>query len=86
MKGFFLGMAVVVALLCLLSLYRGIKGPTVFDRMIGINVVGTKTVILLLLIGLIYGRIDLFVDISLVYAILNFVGVLAFTKYVEGGS
>ena len=83
MKGFFLAIAVIVAFLCLLSLYRGIRGPTVFDRLLGVNVVGTKTVILLLLIGIIYGRLELFVDISLVYAILNFVGILAFSKYVE---
>lgn len=83
MKGFFLAIAVIVAFLCLLSLYRGIRGPTVFDRLLGVNVVGTKTVILLLLIGIIYGRLELFVDISLVYAILNFVGILGFSKYVE---
>jgi len=83
MKEFFLAIAVIVAFLCLLSLYRGIRGPTVFDRLLGVNVVGTKTVILLLLIGIIYGRLELFVDISLVYAILNFVGILAFSKYVE---
>jgi len=83
MKGFFLAIAVIVAFLCLLSLYRGIRGPTVFDRLLGVNVVGTKTVILLLLIGIIYGRLELFVDISLVYAILNFVGILVFSKYVE---
>ena len=83
MKEFFLAIAVIVAFLCLLSLYRGIRGPTVFDRLLGVNVVGTKTVIFLLLIGIIYGRLELFVDISLVYAILNFVGILAFSKYVE---
>ena len=57
----------------LLSLYRGIFGPTVLDRMIGVNAIGTKTTVMLILIGLLYHRLDMFVDIALAYALLNFI-------------
>jgi multicomponent Na+:H+ antiporter subunit F len=65
----------------LFSLYRGIFGPTVLDRLVGANAIGSKTVVLLLLIGFIYGRVDMFVDIALAYALLNFVAVLAASRY-----
>ncbi len=50
-------------------------------RLIGVNAIGSKTVVLLLLIGILYGRIDMFVDIALAYAFLNFVAVLAASRY-----
>ena len=66
-----------------LSLYRALFGPTVLDRLIGANAIGSKTVVMLLLIGLIYGRVDMFVDISLAYALLNFIAVLAASRYFQ---
>ena len=66
-----------------LALYRAIRGPLVYDRVLAANVIGTKTVVILALIGMIYGRIDMFVDISLAYALLNFIGTLAAAKYLE---
>jgi multicomponent Na+:H+ antiporter subunit F len=71
----------ILGLLALVCLYRGVFGPTVIDRIIGVGAVGTKTLIILLLMGFIYRRIDMFVDISLVYAIINFIGVVIFSKY-----
>ena len=64
-----------------LSLYRGIAGPTVMDRLVGVNAIGSKTVAMLLLIGLIYQRLDMFVDIALAYAMLNFIAVIAAARY-----
>lgn len=64
-----------------LSLYRVLSGPTVFDRLMGVNAVGSKTVVLLLIIGLLYKRLDMFVDISLAYALLNFIAVVAASRY-----
>ncbi len=78
---FFLYMAVGLCLLMLLSMYRVLFGPTVLDRLIGVNAIGSKTVILLLLIGFLYERIDMFVDIALAYGFLNFVAVLAAARY-----
>ncbi len=81
MTSFFLYVSIYLCFLMFFSLYRAIFGPTVLDRLIGVNAIGSKTVILLLLIGLIYGRVDMFVDIALAYAFLNFVAVLAASRY-----
>jgi multicomponent Na+:H+ antiporter subunit F len=72
-----------LALLMTLSLYRGIFGPTVADRMIGVNAIGSKTTVVLILIGLMYHRLDMFVDIALAYAMLNFIAVLAASRYFQ---
>jgi multicomponent Na+:H+ antiporter subunit F len=66
-----------------LSLYRAVFGPTVLDRLIGVNAIGSKTTALLILIGLIYDRVDMFVDIALAYATLNFIAVLAASRYFQ---
>jgi multicomponent Na+:H+ antiporter subunit F len=66
-----------------ISLYRAIIGPTVLDRLIGANAIGSKTVALLILIGFIYERVDMFVDIALAYAMLNFIAVLAASRYFQ---
>jgi len=70
-----------LSLLMLLPLYRAVFGPTVLDRLVGVNAIGSKTTVLLLLIGLIYGRVDMFVDIALAYALLNYIAVLAAARY-----
>ena len=79
----FLYCSLFLSLLMLISLYRGVFGPTVLDRLIGANAIGSKTVVLLILIGLIYGRVDMFVDIALAYAMLNFIAVLAASRYFQ---
>ena len=84
MKSFFLNVDIFLCLLIFCCLYRVVKGPTVIDRMIAVSAIGTKTLILLILIGFIFGRVDMFVDISIVYALLNFLGTLAAAKYFEG--
>lgn len=83
MDQFFLGCSLYLGCLMILSLYRGIFGPTVLDRLIGVNAIGTKTTVLLILIGLLYGRVDMFVDIALAYALLNFIAVLASARYFQ---
>lgn len=83
MSQVFLYTGLYLCLLMLASLYRAVFGPTVLDRLVGVNAIGSKTVILLLLIGLIYGRLDMFVDISLAYALLNFIAVLAASRYFQ---
>jgi multicomponent Na+:H+ antiporter subunit F len=80
---FFLGCGLFLGGLMLLSLYRGIFGPTVLDRMIGVNAIGSKTTVLLVLIGLLYHRVDMFIDIALAYALLNFIAVLAAARYFQ---
>lgn len=81
MKSFFLVISLVIGFLVLLSLYRGAYGPTVLDRIMGIGVISTKVTVLLILIGVMYKRVDMFVDIALAYALLNFIATLAAAKY-----
>ena len=83
MDTIFMYCSLYLAFLMLLSLYRGIVGPTVLDRMICVNAIGSKTTVVLILIGLLYHRVDMFVDIALAYAMLNFVAVLAASRYFQ---
>ncbi|MDY6953505.1 MAG: monovalent cation/H+ antiporter complex subunit F [Thermodesulfobacteriota bacterium] len=83
MDNVFLYSGLYLAFLMLLSLYRPLFGPTVVDRMIGVNAIGSKTSVLLILIGLIFHRVDMFVDIALAYAMLNFLAVLAASRYFQ---
>jgi multicomponent Na+:H+ antiporter subunit F len=80
---FFLILGVGMCVLVLGCLYRATTGPGVLNRAVGISAIGTKTLILLLLMGVIYGRIEMFIDISMVYALLNFLGTLVLAKYLE---
>ncbi len=80
----FLAIGLLIALTILLSLYRAALGPGVFNRVTAVNVIGTKTIVLLVIIGYYFER-PLFFDISLLYAVLNFIGTLAFAKYLERG-
>jgi multicomponent Na+:H+ antiporter subunit F len=64
-----------------IPLYRVVQGPTVFDRMLGAGAIGTKTMVLILVIGLVFRRFDMFVDITLAYAVLNFIGTIAIAKF-----
>ena len=83
MDNIFLYSGLYLAFLMLVSLYRPVFGPTVVDRMIGVNAIGSKTAVFLILIGLIYHRVDMFVDIALAYAMLNFIAVLAASRYFQ---
>ena len=69
----------------LLALVRALKGPTVYDRVLAVNMFGTKTVLLLSVIGFLTGRPD-FLDLGLVYALINFIGTIAILKYVSTAS
>lgn len=81
MERFLFYSAIFLVLLMILSLYRAIKGPTPLDRLLGGNAIGSKTTVLIIFIGLIFQRVDMFVDIALSYAMLNFIAVLAASRY-----
>ncbi|MFB3071415.1 MAG: monovalent cation/H+ antiporter complex subunit F [Nitrospirales bacterium] len=83
MRETLLFVAFSIVILIVVYLYRVIQGPTVFDRVLGLNGISTKSIILLVLIGTIYERVDMFIDISTGYALLNLVGSLAVAKYLE---
>ena len=79
--------AAVIALLVtvVLALARAIRGPTVFDRLVATNTAGTVAVLLLSTIGFLVGRPD-FLDLAIVYGLLNVVGTIAVLKFFRYGS
>jgi multicomponent Na+:H+ antiporter subunit F len=76
-------LAVFVAFLMAVNFVIVVKGPTIYDRLLGIGAMATNAVLLLALIGFIYGRPDGYLDLAITYAILNFIGVVAVAKYQE---
>ncbi len=80
---FFLFVLIAITLLIGVYLYRVLRGPTVYDRVLGLNGISTKAIILLIVIGTVYGRVEMFVDIATGYALVNLVGSLAIAKYLE---
>ncbi len=81
---YFLKLAgIVLVLMMLLVLIRVIKGPTVIDRLVGVNVIGTKVTVLMVIMGLIFERVDMFVDIAIGYGLLNFITSIAAAKYYQ---
>jgi multicomponent Na+:H+ antiporter subunit F len=81
MSSIFLAVSSFIILLMIMTLIRVIGGPTVLDRIVGVNMIGAKTTVILLLIGLIYEDMSMFVDIALAYALLNFIATLGACKY-----
>jgi multicomponent Na+:H+ antiporter subunit F len=75
--------AVFIVVLMLMPLYRVVKGPTLFDRIIAAGLMGTNGVLVLAVVGFIYHRLDMFIDLAIAYALLNFVGTVAVGKYLE---
>ena len=73
----------ILSILILVYMYRVFQGPTVYDRILGLNGISTKAIILLTILGSLYERLEMFVDIALGYAVLNIVGGLAVGKYLE---
>ncbi len=65
-----------------LALWRAVRGPSLYDTIVGVNVFGTKTVLLIALITYITGHADL-IDVALVYALINFLAVVAILKLVR---
>jgi multicomponent Na+:H+ antiporter subunit F len=74
--------AVIVAILVTmaLALARALLGPTVYDRVLAVNMLGTKTVLLLAVVTFFMDRPD-FLDLALAYALINFIGVLAVLEF-----
>jgi len=73
-----LGIAMVMVMI------RAVLGPTIYDRVLALNSFGTKTVLLIAVLGFLMGRPE-FLDLALVYALINFIGTVAVLKYFEVG-
>jgi multicomponent Na+:H+ antiporter subunit F len=74
--------AATLAVFCamILALGRAFMGPTLYDRILAVNSIGTKTVLLIALLGFVMGRPE-FLDIAIVYALINFISVIAVLRY-----
>ncbi len=81
MDTYILYSAIVLSVFMVIPLYRSVVGPTVQDRIMGVSAIGSKTTVLLIMIGFIFDRVDMFIDIALAYALLNFIAVLAASRY-----
>jgi multicomponent Na+:H+ antiporter subunit F len=82
-SSFFLFVLVILTVLMVVYLYRVVRGPSVFDRVLGLNGISTKAIVLLVVIGTVFERVEMFVDISTGYALLNLVSALAVAKFLE---
>ncbi|MEM7050956.1 MAG: monovalent cation/H+ antiporter complex subunit F [Acidobacteriota bacterium] len=67
-----------------MALVRAALGPTVFDRILALNMFGTKTVLLIAVLSFASGRPD-FLDLAMVYALINFIGVVAVLRFARHG-
>jgi multicomponent Na+:H+ antiporter subunit F len=77
--------AMVALIVCMsMTMVRSILGPTVFDRILALNSFGTKTVLVIAVLGFLSGRPD-FLDLALVYALMNFIGTIAVMKFIRFG-
>lgn len=77
--------SVAILVTMILALIRAMLGPTVFDRVLALNMFGTKTVLLICVIGFLTGRTD-FLDLALLYSLMNFIGMVALLRFSEYGS
>ncbi len=80
---FFKATGIVLIFLMLLVFLRALKGPTVIDRLLSVNVIGTKAIILIIVAGLIFERVEMFVDIAIGYGLLNYIASIAASKYFQ---
>lgn len=83
MKEVFLVLALFIGALVAVNLFRVAAGPTLYDRLVAVNMIGTKSILLLVVTGFVFGRVEAFVDLAIVYALLSFVGVIAIGKFLE---
>jgi multicomponent Na+:H+ antiporter subunit F len=67
-----------------MALIRAYVGPTLYDRILAVNAFGTKTVLMIAVLGFLMGRPE-FLDIALVYALINFIGTIAVLKFFRYG-
>lgn len=76
----FIVITIAILVVLALALARALLGPTLHDRILAVNMVGTKTVLLICVMSVVAGRGDM-VDIALVYALINFIGIIAVLRF-----
>ena len=76
--------AITLVLVMLMAMIRAFAGPTFFDRVLAVNLFGTKTVLVIALLAFLNGRTD-YLDLALTYALINFIGTIAVLKLFQRG-
>jgi len=77
--------AVLLTAAAFLCLYRAVLGPSAADRVVAINVIGTKAVVIISLISFVFHQ-EFFLDVAMVYALISFVSTIGIAKYLEKGA
>ena len=85
MQILFTAMLVGTILMIGIMLIRVFKGPSVFDRLNGIFVIGIDVIMVILFVGFVDGRIDMYVDIAISYGLLGFLSTVMIAKFLGGG-
>ena len=83
-ESIFLGAAAFIMLCIILSSIRVIKGPTVPDRVVGLDTINTLVVVGMVLCGVAFKE-SIYIDVAIVYALLSFVTTILIARYLEGG-
>ena len=81
----YLVVSLAILVTMVLALVRALRGPSVYDRVLAVNMFGTKTVLLLAVIAYLLGRPD-FLDLALAYALINLVGILAVLEFFQNST
>lgn len=81
----FTAASIAILVTMALAIIRAFVGPTLYDRILAVNMFGTKTVLIIAVLGFLMGRPE-FLDIALVYALINFIAVIALLKYFKYGN
>ena len=76
--------SIAIHVAMMLALIRAMLGPTVFDRVLALNMMGTKTVLLICVVGFLTGRTD-FLDLALLYSLMNFIGMVTLLRFAQVG-
>lgn len=82
MTGIYTVVCIAILVVMAVALARAFSAPTVYDRILGVNMFGTKTVLFIAASGYLIGRPD-FLDIAIVYALINFIGMVAVLRFFE---
>ncbi len=82
--GAFTAAAVAVGVLLFPALYRAAAGPTTADRLVAVNVISTKVIVLIVVFAVLFDH-DVFIDIAFVYAMIGFIATIAITRFIERG-
>ena len=82
MNDVYAAVSIAILVVMAVALARAFSAPTVYDRVLGVNMFGTKTVLFIAVGGYLMGRPD-FLDIAIVYALINFIGMVAVLRFFE---